>query len=130
MENVNETGHNRQVSSSNVLSRSMMMPALGALPGSSFSVQVNLANVNQMNQNLVHGLNSPETLFGLAERTISSESVVYLIKQFRKLKALILKSIPQDEEEIFKSIDEYYHQVEKSFHLILRDSQSNIFKNL
>ena len=86
------------------------MTVLGALPRCSFSVHVNLANLDRMIQN-IEGLNSPETLYGIAERTISSESVVYLIKQFRKLKPLILKSIPQDEDEIFNSVDEYYSQV-------------------
>ena len=59
----------------------------------------------------IEGLSSPDSLYGLAERTISTESVVYLIKQFRKMKSLILKSIPQDENDIYSSIDDYYQQV-------------------
>ena len=59
----------------------------------------------------IEGFSSPDTLYGLVERTISIESVVYLIKQFRKIKGLILKSIPQDENDIYSSIDDYYQQV-------------------
>ena len=94
--------------SSNAFNRSTAV--LGALPQCSFSVRVRLADVNQMKKN-IESLNSPETLYGLAERTISTESVVYLIKQFRKMKTLVLKSIPQDENDIYSSIDDYYHQV-------------------
>ena len=83
---------------------------LGELPQSSFSVQVRLPNMDQMSKN-IDGLTSPDSLYGLAERTISTESVVYLIKQFRKMKALILKSIPQNENDIYSSIDDYYQQV-------------------
>ena len=67
--------------------------------------------MDQMAKN-IDGLTSPDSLYGLAERTISTESVVYLIKQFRKLKALILKSIPQNENDIYSSIDDYYQQVQ------------------
>ena len=84
---------------------------LGELPQSSFSVQVRLPNMDQMSKN-IDGLTSPDSLYGLAERTISTESVVYLIKQFRKMKALILKSIPQNENDIYSSIDDYYQQVQ------------------
>ena len=83
--------------------------ALGALPQSSFSVNVRLPNLDQMSKN-IEGFTSPDTLYGLAERTISSESVVYLIRQFLKMKYLILKSINQDENDIHSSIEEYYHQ--------------------
>ena len=84
--------------------------ALGALPQCSFTVHVRLANMDQMQKN-IESMNSPETLYGLAERTISTESVIYLMKQFRKFKSLILKSIPQDKNDIYSSIDDYYHQV-------------------
>ena len=83
---------------------------LGALPKCSFSVQVRLPSMDQMAKN-IDGLTSSDSLFGLAERTISTESVVYLIKQFQKMKRLILNSIPQDENDIYSSIDEYYQQV-------------------
>ena len=83
---------------------------LGALPQCSFSVQVRLPSMDQMAKN-IDGLTSSDSLFGLAERTISTESVVYLIKQFQKMKRLILKSIPQDENDIYSSIDDYYQQV-------------------
>ena len=66
--------------------------------------------MDQMAKN-IDGLTSSDSLFGLAERTISTESVVYLIKQFQKMKRLILKSIPQDENDIYSSIDDYYQQV-------------------
>ena len=66
--------------------------------------------MDQMSKN-IDGLTSPDSLYGLAERTISTESVVYLIKQFRKMKALIVKSIPQNENDIYSSIDDYYQQV-------------------
>ena len=90
---------------------------MGILARPSFSVDVKLASVEQMSQN-IEGLNSPETLHGLPERIVSSESVVYLVKQFRKLKNLISKSIPEDDIQTLNSIEEYYHQVESPTGLI------------
>ena len=106
-QDLNESERRASVTS-NAFNRSAAV--LGALPQCSFSVHVRLANMEQMNKN-IEGLSSPDTLYGLAERTISTESVIYLIKQFRRLKALILKAIPQDENDIYSSIDDYYHQV-------------------
>ena len=73
----------------------------------------------------VESLSSPDSLYGLAERTISTESVVYLIKQFRKMKSLILKSIPQDENDIYSSIDDYYQQVKE--YLSIRDNYIELY---
>ena len=90
---------------------------MGILARPSFSVDVKLASVEQMSRN-IEGLNSPETLHGLPERIVSSESVVYLVKQFRRLKNLIVKSILEDEIQTLNSIEEYYHQVESPTGLI------------
>ena len=74
------------------------------------SLQIKLANMEQMSRKIEEH-NTPETLFSLPERIVSAESVIYLVKQFRKMKKLILKCMPQEDAEIVNSVKDYYQQV-------------------
>ena len=69
-----------------------------------------LANMDQMSRNIEEH-NAPETLFSLRERMVGAESVIYLVKQFRKMKNLVLEWMPPEDAEIVNSVKDYYQQV-------------------
>ena len=52
----------------------------------------------------------PESLFGLAEKYVAVESVIYLSDQIRGLKSSILDYLPQGKRVIF---EEYESQVDR-----------------